>query len=166
MSKILLSQQEIKSIVSKMAKKIQVDYQNKELVVIAILKGATLFMADLIRHLDLNLYCDFLRISSYGDCMVPGKLRLEFDLTQPVSNKHVLILEDIVDSGQTVDFVYQHLSNKSVASIKFACLLAKEKYHGRKVDYIGKVIPNQFVVGYGMDYQGLYRNLPRIEIME
>lgn len=166
MSKILCDEKQINQIICEMAQNIQSDYSGKELVVVTILKGATIFMADLIRKLDLNLYCDFLRISSYGDRKVPGKLRLEFDLTQPVANKHVLVLEDIVDSGQTIEFLHQHLSNKSVASIKFACLLAKEKYQGLKIDYVGKIIPDDFVIGYGMDYQGRYRNLPRIEVLE
>jgi hypoxanthine phosphoribosyltransferase len=163
-TKILLSEEDIAQLVAELGKKISQDYARKDLVVVGILKGAVIFMADLIRRIQLPLTCDFLRISSYKSDGSQGVLRLDFDLTQPISGKDVLVLEDVVDTGHTVDFVKNHLEAKGPASIKFCSLICKEgSPFKNQIDYLGKVVPNDYVVGYGMDLNGLFRNLPYIE---
>jgi hypoxanthine phosphoribosyltransferase len=162
--KVLLSENEISRIVGRLAEEINRDYAGKDLVVIGILKGAAIFMADLIRRLQLPLTCDFLRVSSYQSNGISGALRLEFDLTQPISGRDVLVLEDIVDSGKTLKFIRQHLTSKGAASIKFCALLRKAGAPSSAVvEYVGTLIPNEYVVGYGMDLDGKFRNLPWIE---
>lgn len=161
---ILLSEGEIASGVARLAGAINRDYQGKELVVIGVLKGAVLFMADLIRHLQMPLRCDFLRISSYSREGSSGDLRLEFDLTQPIAGTDVLVLEDVVDTGKTLQFIRPHLLSKGAASVRFCSLLKKHgSPAGLTLDYIGFEVPDDYVVGYGMDLDGLYRNLPWIE---
>jgi hypoxanthine phosphoribosyltransferase len=121
-------------------------------------------MADLIRKLKLPLRVDFLRVSSYGAEGQPGDLRLEFDLTQSIADCHVVVLEDVVDTGQTLRFVRPHLLGKGALSVKFCCLLKKTTAPpDLRVDYVGFEIGADYVVGYGMDLDGLYRNLPWIE---
>lgn len=162
--KILVSEHEIQNMVRKLGAEIQKDYAGKELVAIAVLKGAALFMADLIREIQLPLFCDFIRVSSYQSNGTPGGLRLEFDLTQPIAGKDVLVLEDVVDSGRTLNFIKEHLARKGPRTVKFCALVQKEHTPPEiRVDYLGGMIPNEYVVGYGMDLNGLYRNLRWIE---
>jgi hypoxanthine phosphoribosyltransferase len=161
---ILLSENEIAAGVARLAEAINRDYHGKELVIIGVLKGAVLFMADLIRRLQMPLRCDFLRISSYTREGASGDLRLEFDLTQPIAGQHVLVLEDVVDTGKTLQFILPHLLSKGAASVRFCSLLKKRgSPAGLALDYIGFEVPDDYVVGYGMDLDGLYRNLPWIE---
>jgi len=161
---ILLDENQIQNAVERLAKEITRDYSGRELVVIGILKGAAVFMSDLIRRIAIPMSCDFLRVSSYTSEGQSGTLRLEFDLTQPIEGKHVLVLEDVVDSGKTLQFVLPHLQSKGAASVKFCALLKKQHAPGQPVlDYMGFEIPEDYVVGYGMDLDGLYRNLPSIE---
>jgi len=161
---IVISETQIAETVDRLAAQITRDYQGRDLVVISVLKGAALFMADLIRKIRLPLSCDFLRVSSYTNEGRQGELRLEFDLTQPVTGKNLLVLEDVVDSGRTLQFILPHLQSKGPASVKFCTLLKK---HGSPttlpLDYVGFEIPDDYVVGYGMDLDGLHRNLPWIE---
>ncbi len=135
-----------------------------ELVAVGILKGSLLFMADLVREIRVPLYCDFLRVASYEGMESTGVVRLEFDLTQPIAGKHVLIVEDIIDTGLTMRFLLENLRLKKPRSLKVCSLL--DKPANRKapveVDYVGFTIPNRFVIGYGLDLEGLYRNLPYI----
>src|SRR5262249_40558365 len=161
---ILFDEVQIQSAVERLAQELTRDYSGRELVVIGILKGAAVFMADLIRRISLSPSCDFLRGSCYTTESQSGDLRLEFDLTQPIAGKHVLILEDVVDSGKTIQFLLPHLQSKGAASIKF-CAFLKKKHapHQPRIDYFGFEIPEDYVVGYGMDLDGLYRNLPYIE---
>jgi hypoxanthine phosphoribosyltransferase len=161
---ILLTETEIAAGVARVAAEINRDHGGKELVVIGILKGAAMFMADLIRQLKMPLRCDFLRVSSYSSEGRSGDLRLEFDLTQPIAGKEVLVLEDVVDTGKTLQFVLPHLQSKGAASISFCTFLKKRGSPlGLKMDYVAFEIPDDYVVGYGMDLDGLYRNLPWIE---
>ena len=160
----LLKASQIEEGVSRLAQEIQRDYRGKDLVVVGVLKGAAVFLADLVRKIDLPLSCDFIRVQSYGEDGRPGALRLEFDLTQSVAGKDVLVLEDVVDTGKTLQFLRGHLRSKGAASVRFCTLLKKETAPPEaKVDYVGFTIPNRYVVGYGMDLNGLYRNLPWIE---
>jgi hypoxanthine phosphoribosyltransferase len=162
--RILLSESEIQAMVHDLARKIETDYRGKELVMVGVLKGAAVFMADLIRKIQIPLFCDFLRVSSYREGLSQGELHLAFDLTQPIQGKHVLVLEDVVDSGKTVHFIQKHLEGRGAKSVKFCALVRKEHALDTvKVEYVGKTIPNDYVIGYGMDLNGLYRNLPWIE---
>ena len=134
------------------------------LVVVGVLKGAILFMADLVRHLPENVSCDFLRLSSYSGTQTTGTVRFDFDLTQPIKGKDVLIIEDIVDTGLTMTFLLEALRVRNPRSLKICTLLHKPSRAERDVPlaHVGFTIPNRFVVGYGLDYEGRYRNLDRI----
>jgi hypoxanthine phosphoribosyltransferase len=158
----LLGEEQIESRIKELAAKINKDYEGKDLVVIGVLKGSFIFMADLIRHLKGNVTCDFLRMASYdSEGKSTGTVRLEFDLTQPIAGKDVLLVEDIVDTGLTASYLIKHLGQKNPSSMKICALLHKpvEKVHV-SVDYLGFEIPNDYVVGYGLDLDGKYRNLP------
>ncbi|HEX5033540.1 MAG TPA: hypoxanthine phosphoribosyltransferase, partial [bacterium] len=152
---ILLDEKTIASAVERLAGQIQADYAGQSLVVIGILKGAAIFMSDLIRRLKLPLRVDFLRVASYGADGRSGDLRLEFDLTQSVADCHVLVLEDVVDTGQTLRFVRPHLLGKGALSVKFCSLLKKRTSPADlQVDYVGFEVGGDYVVGYGMDLDG------------
>ena len=139
-------------------------YKDKELVVLGVLKGSFMFFSDLVRAVDLDLKCDFLGVSSYVGMSSSGECKLTLDAGMSLKGKHVLLVEDIVDTGLTMKFLKQHLDQRGVESLATASLLFKKE--ALKVecelDYVGFEIPNDFVVGYGLDYQGLYRNLPYI----
>ncbi len=151
-----------------MGRSIRADYKGRDLVVVGILKGSFIFMADLTRAIDLPLTCDFLRVSSYGSGTVSsGKVRMDFDLSHPIAGKHVLLVEDIVDTGWTLDHVLREIRRKRPASLKLAALLHKPDRTRVEVpiDYLGFTIPDRFVVGYGLDFDGRYRNLPHIAVL-
>jgi hypoxanthine phosphoribosyltransferase len=161
---ILVPAEEIKSLVHRLAKEIEQSYQGRNLILLGVLKGSFIFMSDLVREIRLPLTCDFIRVSSYLSDGSAGTLRLEFDVTQPVKDKDVLVLEDVVDTGRTLGFIHDHLAAQGAKTTRFAALVQKEhSLGGVQVDYVGKVIPNDYVVGYGMDLNGLYRNLPWIQ---
>lgn len=161
---IVVSQREIEQLTSRLAREIENDYQGKDLVILGVLKGAFVFMADLIRKISLPLTCDFIRVSSYGPKGTQDQLRLEFDMTQPVKGRNVLLLEDVVDTGQTLRFIEQHLKSHGAKSIRFVALVQKRRSADKvPVDYLGKIIPDDYVVGYGMDLDGHHRNLPWIQ---
>jgi hypoxanthine phosphoribosyltransferase len=135
------------------------------LVVVGVLKGALVFMADLIRHLPPAITCDFLRLSSYeGGTESTGTVRFDFDLTQPIKDKHVLVVEDSVDTGLSMDFLLRALQVRAPRSIKLCTLLHKPARTKKKVkiDYLGFTVEDRFVIGYGLDYEGRYRNLDHI----
>lgn len=161
---ILVSATEIQKRIENLAQKIQEDFAGKSLVVVGVLKGAFIFMADLVRHIKIPLACDFLRISSYEKDKSTGVVRMDFDMTQPIVDKDVLLVEDIVDSGRTLSYLLKHMETKKPASLKVCSLLYKETGANIKnrVDYIGFDIPNRYVVGYGLDSEGLYRSLPYV----
>lgn len=167
--KILMSEQEIAECVDMLAKKITADYQNKDLVIAIILKGSLVFAADLIRKIDLPLTIDFMQASSYGSGTVSsGKLEIKKNLEDDITGKDLLIVEDIVDSGNTLFHLKEYLKHTSAASVKLCTLLSKpdRRETDVEVEYIGKVIPDEFVVGYGLDYNQQYRNLPYIGILK
>ncbi|MBI4211618.1 MAG: hypoxanthine phosphoribosyltransferase [Deltaproteobacteria bacterium] len=159
---VLFSRDDITSRLQALAKDIEKDYHGKELVVVGVLKGSFLFMADLVRCISLPLTCDFLRVSSYEGEHSTGDVRMEFDMTQPIHGKDVLLVEDIVDTGNTLRHLLSHLKAKQPSSLRVASLLFKETgRNGRSlVDYIAFEVPNRFVVGYGLDYEGQFRSLP------
>lgn len=145
------------------------DYRGQELVLVGILKGSFIFMADLARAIHLPMTCEFLRVSSYGDGTTSsGSVRLDFDLTNSIRGRHVLIVEDIVDTGMTLRFLLRHLKLSRPASLRICTLLHKEERTKVKMslDYVGFRIPDKFVIGYGLDYAGRYRNLPNVGFIE
>ncbi len=169
LSRILITKEEIQQEIRNLANQLNIDYQGKDLMCICILRGAVVFFTDLIRLLDLPLTIDFMAISSYGgSTKSSGEVRLQKDLEQSVMGKHILVVEDIVDSGLTLAYIMDILSKRGAKSVKLATLL--DKPEGRKndlkVDYACFTIPNEFVVGFGLDYAEKYRNLPDIGVLD
>ena len=164
----LYSAEQIAARVKELGAEITQAYQGKDLTLVGVLKGCFLFMADLSRAIDLPLTCDFIGLSSYGDrTETSGVVRITSDLTQPVKDKHVLIVEDIIDTGLTMTYLLENLATRHPASVRICTLLHKPSNEIKKVpiDHCGFVIPNHFVVGYGLDYAGRLRNLPYLGIM-
>ena len=166
---LLLTREQIAARVAELGKQITEDYRDKDLVVVGILKGAVVFFADLIRQIGVPMSLDFMAISSYGSATKSsGVVRIMKDLDKPILGKDVLIVEDIVDSGMTLSFLKENLKSRGAASLKIATLMDKpdRRKVPLQVDYCGFVIPDAFVVGYGLDYAEKYRNLPDIGILE
>jgi hypoxanthine phosphoribosyltransferase len=165
----LLSAEAIGTRVAEMGAQITADYapltRTSDVVVIAVLKGSVIFLADLVRHIAVPIFMDFIGISSYGDATVSsGVVQITQDLSRPIEGKHVIIIEDIVDTGHTVHYLMENLATRRPASIKLCALLHKPDRAERvvKIDYLGFTIPNKFVVGYGLDISQQFRNLPFI----
>lgn len=165
----LISADQIATRTSELGKQITADYAqytgNTDVVVLGVLKGSILFMADLVKHIALPVYLDFIAISSYGDASTSsGVVQITQDLTRSVEGKHIIVVEDIVDTGHTVDYLMANLATRRPASIRLCTLLHKPERAERdvKIDYLGFTIPNKFVVGYGLDIAQQYRNLPFI----
>jgi len=167
--KVLLSEDVLKKRVHEIGEQITVDYQGKELLIIGIFKGAVPFLADLIREIRIPLRYDFMAVSSYGSTTKSsGAVRILKDLDTSVEDRHVLIVEDIVDSGLTLKYLKENLSRRNPLSLKIVTLLDKPERREVEVypDYNGFVIPNEFVVGYGLDFNESYRNLPYVGILK
>lgn len=167
---VLYSPEEIATRVKELGAQITEEYQGKELVFIGILKGSCIFLADLIRAVDLNLSIDFMAVSSYKDGTVSsGDVEILKDLTNPIRGKDVIICEDIVDTGLTLFRLTEILGTRGANSLKIATLLDKPEPRIKKdlkIDYCGFQIPNKFVVGYGLDAANRYRNLPFIGVVK
>lgn len=165
---ILFHEEEIEQRVGELAARITKDYQGKDLLVIGILKGSCIFFADLIRKIDLPLEIDFMAAKSYGDKTHPGEVRIIKDLDKPIEGRHILVVEDILDTGQTLNALFKMLKVRGAASLKAATFL--DKPSRRKVDfqaeYVGYAIPDRFAVGYGLDFAEKYRNLPYIGVLD
>lgn len=163
--KVLIDEQTIQDKVYELAKKIEKDYEGKDLTLVCILKGSTFFTVDLAKRIDKKLKLQFMKVSSYGaEKISSGKINLELDLPDNMENENLLIVEDIIDTGRTLSYLIKHLKEKNPASIKLCTLLDKpeRREYDVKVDYVGFEIPDKFVVGYGLDYNEIYRNLPYI----
>ena len=161
----LLTAEEIASIVKSLADQISRDYVGRELILVCILKGAFMFLSDLIRHLRIPVKVDFVRLASYGAGMKSsGLVEITKDIETPIEGKDVLIIEDIVDSGRTLQFLKERLALSNPRSIKICALLDKKARREVKVeaDYLGKEVEDIFIVGYGIDFNEGYRNLPEI----
>ena len=162
----LISAEAIATRVAELGAKITEDYKDKEdVVVLGVLKGSVIFLADLARHIALPIELEFIGISSYGDATVSsGIVQITQDVSKPIEGKHVIVVEDIVDTGHTVSYLLENLKTRRPASIALASLLHKPDRQARdvKIDYLGFTIPNKFVVGYGLDVAQQYRNLPYI----
>lgn len=164
----LISEEEIALRIEALGKAITNDYEDQELIVICVLKGAFMFCSDLIKKINLPLKLEFISLSSYGDgTQSSGSVRLEMDITANVEGKNVLIVEDIVDSGLTIKTLMETLAIRKPKSVKLASLLFKpvKLKHKVKIDYLGFEIEDKFVIGYGLDYAGRYRELPYIGVL-
>ncbi len=167
--KVLIDSEAIQRRVAELGTQISRDYEGKEVAVVGILKGSFIFMGDLIRRLTVPVTCDFIRCSSYGDSKESsGHVRLDFDTTQPMGAKHVLLVEDIIDTGLTMNYLLENFHTRHPASLKVCALLQKPDRTKVQVpiDYLGFSIPDAFVVGYGLDYAGKHRNLGHIAVVE
>ena len=168
LTKILVTREEISAAVKKLGQQITKDYEGRELMVVGILKGAIVFYSDLIREIDLPLRTDFMAVSSYGSATKSsGVVQLRKDLDRPIEGMDVLIVEDIVDSGMTLSYLKRVFADRGAASVRIATLLDKpaRRRVDLKADYFCFVIPDEFVVGYGLDYDEKYRNLPDIGVL-
>jgi hypoxanthine phosphoribosyltransferase len=165
----LYSPEQIQKRVQELGQQITRDYQNKSLVLLVILKGSFVFAADLARTIDLPLRVEFLGVQSYGDDTASsGVVQITLDLTRPIEGEDVLIVEDIVDTGLTLDYIHRQVDARTPASVKVCALLHKPARMKKKVsiDYLGFTIEDVFVVGYGLDWAQKYRNLPMIGVVE
>ena len=165
---VLISREEIDKMVTGLADRITKDYQGREVVMVGILKGSFIFMSDLVRKIDLPMVIDFMSVSSYyGGTKSSGVVKIVKDLDNDIEGKHVIIVEDIVDSGLTLGHLKEMLLTRNPASL--AVCAAFDKPDRRKVDiaaeYTGSQIPDEFIIGYGLDYDGKYRNLPDVCIL-
>lgn len=166
--KILIEAHEIESKLAEMGKAITEDYESKDLLMVGILKGAFVVMADLSRQIDLPLEFDFMAVSSYGaSTKTSGVVRILKDLDEEIEGRDVLIVEDIIDSGLTLHYLMKNLLVRKPGSLEIAALLIKDGIERPPLDikYEGFHIPPEFVIGYGLDYAGKYRNLPYVAVM-
>src|SRR5512140_726594 len=163
---VLIPEADIRARVAAMGAQIARDYQGLPLVVIGVLKGSFIFLADLVRAIDLPLSVDFIGISSYQGTRSTGIVQITSDLTRPIEGKHVLLVEDIVDTGLTMRYMLDNLATRRPLSVKIAALLEKPARAQVKIpiDYRGFVIGDDFVVGYGLDWDGKLRNLPFVGV--
>ena len=168
---ILLTKEQIQEKVKELAKIICEEYAGKDPVFVGVLKGVVIFFADMVREIDIPCQIDFMWISSYGSGSdSSGKMDVKRDVSADLKGRHVVILEDIFDTGNSLEFTYKHLLSKEPASLKICTLLDKPERRNPAVtvqpDYVGFVIPNEFVVGYGLDYDEYYRNLPYVGVLK
>jgi hypoxanthine phosphoribosyltransferase len=165
---VMLSAEQLQARVKELGEQITRDYQGKDLTLVGIMKGSLFFMTDLAKHIDLPITLEVMGVSSYqGGTETTGEVRITHDLTKPMANRHLLVVEDIIDTGLTMKFLLENLAARHPASVKVATLLEKPARAKTKVqiDYKGFVIEDKFVVGYGLDYGEKYRNLSFIGVM-
>lgn len=166
---VLIDEQTLQAKISELADRINEDYAGKDLMLVGVLKGAVMFMVDFIRHLKMPVTLDFMAISSYGaSTESSGVVRILKDLDMSIEGRNILIVEDIVDSGLTLSYLADYLRKRNPASLKICALLNKPDRRSSdvQIDYQGFDIPDKFVVGYGLDYAELYRNLPFIGVLK
>ena len=164
----LISEEKLKKSVLEIAKEITEAYDGEEVKTICVLKGAVMFMVDLVKNIDLPVKFDFMAVSSYGDGTTSsGTIKILKDLDDPIEGENVLIVEDIIDSGRTLSYLIDYLKSKNPKSIKLCTLFDKpeRREFDVKVDWTGFDIPDEFIVGYGLDYAQRYRNLPYIGVL-
>lgn len=169
MAKVLISEEEIREKVAELGRRISEDYAGKDVLMVSVLKGSFIFMADLTRAIDIHLNVDFMAVSSYGSgTKTSGVVRVLKDLDVPLEGRDLLIVEDILDSGKTLFYLKEMLEQRGPASIRICTLLDKPERRQAEVnaDYVGFVVPDEFVVGYGLDYDERYRNLKYIGVLK
>lgn len=167
--RIIISEDQIFEKVKEIGNQIKEDFEGKNPVILGILRGGAIFMCDLIRHINIPLEIDFFSVSSYGSStQSSGVVKIRKDIDTDIFNRPVIIVEDIVDTGLTLKYIYDYLIKHKPSSVKICALLDKPKAHKTdiKIDYVGFEVGNEFVVGYGLDYAEKYRNLPYIGILK
>lgn len=167
---VLISEAQIKARIRELAEILNAEYAGKNPVFVGVLKGVVMFFSDMVREITTPCEIDFMWISSYQGTGSTGQMVVKRDVSQDLKGRHVVILEDIFDTGNSLDFTYRHLLKKEPASLRVCTLLDKPSRRNPNVtlqpDYTGFVIPNKFVVGYGMDYNERYRNLPFVGVLK
>lgn len=167
---ILISEQEIRERIAQLGQQLTADYAGKDPVIVGVLKGVVVFYADMIRQIKTPCQMDFMWISSYAGTETTGNMIVKRDISENIKGRHVLILEDIFDTGTSLDFTYRHLLEKEPASLKICTLLDKPSRRkpgiDLQADYVGFTVPNAFVVGYGLDFNEHYRNLPYVGVLK
>jgi len=170
LEKILITEEEIREATARLAAQIEKDYKGEEdIVFVGLLKGSVQFMADLLKHIDMMCKIDFMCVSSYGKgTKSTGRVNIIKDLSEPIDDKNVIIVEDIIDSGNTLSFINKYFSAKNAKSVRICTLLNKPSRREVEidVDYVGFEVEDEFVVGYGLDYREYYRNLPYIGVLK
>jgi hypoxanthine phosphoribosyltransferase len=166
--KPLLTVQQIQQRVKELADEISKDYEGREIISIGILKGAFMFFSDIVKLIQTPMDIDFLNVSSYSMTESTGKVNIHTDLREEIKDRHVLLIEDIIDTGVTINHIRGMLLAKKPASLKICCLLDKKERRKVEVgiDYTGFEIPDKYVVGYGLDYENKFRNLPYVAILK
>ena len=168
--KVLLTEEQIQAKVAELGEILTKEYEGKDPIVVGVLKGVVVFYSDMIRQIKTHCQMDFMWISSYAGTESTGKMVVKKDISNDIKGRHVLILEDIFDTGNSLDFTYKHLMSKEPASLKICTFLDKPERRNPEVtlkpDYVGFTIPNEFVVGYGLDFDEHYRNLPYIGVLK
>ncbi len=166
-AEVLISEEELKSICKRLGEEITRDYQGKKLLVVSVLKGAVVFMADLLREIKCDCIIDFIAVSSYSGAKTTGVVKFKKDLDINPDGMDILLVEDILDSGITLAYLTEVLKGRNASSIKVCTLLDKPENRRADItaDYIGKVVPDKFVIGYGLDYDEKYRNLPFVGVL-
>jgi hypoxanthine phosphoribosyltransferase len=165
---ILLTEDKIQARVAELGAQLNADYAGLEPVLISVLKGSIVFLADLVRSMELPLSIDIMEVSSYGAATeTSGQVRILKDLSNPIEGRHVIVVEDIIDTGLTLNYLLRYLREKGPASLRICCLLDKpaRRLTEIPIDYVGFTIPDRFVVGYGLDYGERYRNLPYVGVL-
>lgn len=166
---ILFTEADLQKKILEIAERINIDYKGKEIVLVGVLKGSVLFAADLIKNISIPCEIDFMAVSSYGNSTESsGVVRILKDLDQSIENKHIILIEDIVDSGITLSYLVEYLKGRKASSIEIVSLLNKpaRRKSDVNVKYVGFDVPDEFLVGYGIDYAEKYRNLPYIGILK
>lgn len=168
--KVLLTQEQIQDRIRELGEELTAEYAGKNPVIVGVLKGVVIFYADMVRQIKTPCQMDFMWLSSYAGTDSSGKMLVRQDVTANITGRHVLILEDIFDTGNSLNFTVEHLLSKNPASLKICTLLDKPDRRKSGItlqaDYVGFTIPNEFVVGYGLDYNEQYRNLPFIGVLK
>ena len=163
--KVLISEEEVRARIKELGQRISRDYEGREILLVGVLKGAFVFLSDLARAIDNKVVIDFLGVSSYGSSTkTTGIVRITRDLSWPITGRDVLIIEDIIDTGLTMDYLLEYFGTRNPRSIRVCTLLYKSARALKKppIDYMGFEIEDKFVIGYGLDYDGRYRNLPYV----
>jgi hypoxanthine phosphoribosyltransferase len=166
---VLFSEQQIAARVAELAAQIEADHRGKDLVLVGVLKGAFVFISDLARKIDLPLAVDFIALSSYGEATESsGIVKITSDLTRPIEGKHVIVVEDIIDTGLTMRYLLDNLATRHPASVKICSLLSKPSRARTRIPvrYLGFEVPDQFVVGYGLDAGEKFRNVPFVGVVK
>lgn len=168
-ARILITEDELRARIAELGKEVAADYEGKTPIFVGVLKGAVTFFADMTRATPIPCEYDFMAVSSYrGGTSTTGKIVLVKDLSCNIEGRHVVILEDILDTGHTLKYVVDHLLSKNPASLKICTLLDKPARREADIyaEYVGFTIPNEFVIGYGLDYKEIYRNLPYVAVLK